>query len=60
MEELNTEQLQKICGGEKLACAMWWIMWGTVAGAAIIGGGPIGAFGVGLALRGALSDNSPC
>jgi len=60
MKEMSAEKLLQIHGGEKLACAMWWIMWGTVAGAAIIGGGPVGVFGVGLALRGALSDSSPC
>ena len=60
MKELTKEQLEQINGGDKLACSMWWLMWSTVAGAAIIGGGPIGYFGVALALRGALSDQSPC
>ena len=60
MKEMTKEQLVQFCGGDKLACGMWWIMWGTVAGAAIIGGGPLGYLGVAIAIRGALSDNSPC
>jgi bacteriocin-like protein len=60
MKELTRDELESVSGGDKLACGMWWLMWGTVAGAAIIGGGPIGYFGVALSLRGALSDYSPC
>jgi len=60
MKELTNEQLAQIYAGDKLACGMWWLMWGTVAGVAIIGGGPIGYLGVAVALRGALSDQSPC
>ena len=60
MQALKEEQMHAIKGGMTLACGLWWTMWGTVAGAAIIGAGPIGWFGTGLALYGALSDQSPC
>jgi hypothetical protein len=60
MQELTDVQLQAVDGGMTLACGLWWTMWGTVAGVAIIGAGPIGWFGTGLALYGALSDGGPC
>jgi hypothetical protein len=60
MQELSSPEMQAINGGMTLACGLWWTMWGTVAGVAIIGGGPVGWFGAGLALYGALSDESPC
>jgi len=60
MREISEERMQKIHGGVTLACGLWWTMWGTVAGVAIIGSGPIGWFGTGLALYGALSEGSPC
>jgi hypothetical protein len=60
MSELSVEKMQEIQGGQALACALWWTMWGTVAGTALIGGGPIGWFSAGLVLSAALSENSPC
>jgi len=60
MQEISDYQMKTIKGGVTLACGLWWTMWGAVAGVAIIGGGPIGWFGAGVALYGALSDNSPC
>ncbi len=60
MQEMSEVQMQTIVGGQTLACGLWWTMWGTVAAVAIIGAGPIGWFGVGLSVYGALSDKSPC
>jgi hypothetical protein len=60
MTELTVKQMKEICGGKDLACELWWLEWAAVAGVSLIGGGPIGLFGVGLALAGALSDESPC